>query len=269
MANYKQLKEQVVSFIKTNGNQEITGQLLQYVLINIINTVGENATFIDIATPSTNPENIDGNGFYIAGPGTYPDFNNTVVKQGSIAIFANNNNDAWVANIIDISTPNYYVLESKSTFEQTVQQIKIENRKPGMIISYKDDETQKWIIRQFIENAVEDSIFTKEENWNNIVSKSNNYTGMEKVKNVISVDKNLNPIQILPLGSAQDITDNTIQSINESRIVRISAVTDCHIWQYTEEKTGSGVLLPKGQTEYFTVYENYTLEISGTANIME
>ena len=88
------------------------------------------------------------------------------------------------------------------------------------------------------------------------------------MKNIMPLDKNLNIIPVLPIGSAQDITDGTIPA-GESRIIRISAVTDCRVWQYDGEKNGSGVLLPKGQTEYFAIYENYAVEVAGTANIME
>lgn len=55
MAKWSDLKAAVAEVIKTNGNQEITGAVLQNVLNNIISNVGENASFVDVATPSTNP----------------------------------------------------------------------------------------------------------------------------------------------------------------------------------------------------------------------
>ena len=39
MGNYDELKQAVSDVIKTNGNQEITGQLMQNTLLSIINTV--------------------------------------------------------------------------------------------------------------------------------------------------------------------------------------------------------------------------------------
>ena len=54
MANWSVLKAAIANAIKTNGNQEITGQVLQNALNNIVSTVGENATFAGIATPTTN-----------------------------------------------------------------------------------------------------------------------------------------------------------------------------------------------------------------------
>lgn len=75
MGNWSDLKKAVAQVIKQNGNQEITGQILQNTLNTIISNVGQHATFVDIATPSTNPGTPDGNVFYIASQaGTYANF---------------------------------------------------------------------------------------------------------------------------------------------------------------------------------------------------
>lgn len=66
MAKWSDLKAAIAQIIKTNGNQEITGRLLQNVLNNIVSSVGENSTFAGIATPSTNPGTPDGPVFYLA-----------------------------------------------------------------------------------------------------------------------------------------------------------------------------------------------------------
>ena len=90
MANYKELKAVVQQVIKTNGNQDITGQSLQNMLVNMISGLGAEATFAGIATPGTNPGNPDGNVFYLAlQPGLYTNFGNKTVKAGCIAVLAN------------------------------------------------------------------------------------------------------------------------------------------------------------------------------------
>ena len=87
MANWSTLKAAVASIINTNGNQAITGQLLQNVLNNIITSVGENCTFAGIATPTTNPGAPDGNVFYLATTaGTYSNFNGIVIEEGEAVI---------------------------------------------------------------------------------------------------------------------------------------------------------------------------------------
>lgn len=76
MGNYEQLKSEVSNVIKTNGTQSITGQIMQNVLLTIISTIGENATFAGIAEPTTIPGTPDGNLFYIAyEKGIYANFN--------------------------------------------------------------------------------------------------------------------------------------------------------------------------------------------------
>ena len=88
MANWSTLKAAIAQIIKTNNNQEITGANMQSVLNNIIDNVGENATYAGIATPSTNPGVPDGNVFYIASEaGTYSNFNKLVLDAGNIGIF--------------------------------------------------------------------------------------------------------------------------------------------------------------------------------------
>ena len=83
MANWSVLKAAIANAIKTNGNQEITGQVLQNALNNIVSTVGENATFAGIATPTTNPGTPDGPIFYFATEaGTYSNFGGVNIKKG-------------------------------------------------------------------------------------------------------------------------------------------------------------------------------------------
>ena len=87
MANWSDLKAAVASIVKTKGNKEITGQVLQNVLNNNISNVGLNSTFAGIATPGTNPGTPDGNVFYLATTeGTYSNFNGIVINSGEAVI---------------------------------------------------------------------------------------------------------------------------------------------------------------------------------------
>jgi lysophospholipase L1-like esterase len=96
MANWSTLKAAVANIIKTNGNQKITGQVLQNTLNSIINTVGENATFAGIAIPSTNPGSPDGPIFYFANSvGVYSNFDGIELENPSLIVLYNNTNGAW------------------------------------------------------------------------------------------------------------------------------------------------------------------------------
>lgn len=99
MGNYEELKQAVSDVIKTNGNQEITGQVLQNTLLSIINIVGANATFVGIATPTTIPGTPDQNIFYLATiEGRYINFDNIILPNGISVIYINNNQ--WAYKII-------------------------------------------------------------------------------------------------------------------------------------------------------------------------
>lgn len=103
MGNYEQLKQAISDVIKTNGNQEITGAILQNALLSIISTIGKNATFAGIATPKTNPGTPDGNVFYIAAQaGIYSNFEGTEIEAG-ITVFLWKGSSWLVSNILTIS----------------------------------------------------------------------------------------------------------------------------------------------------------------------
>lgn len=104
MANWSILKQAIADTIKTNGNQEITGQLLQNTLTSIVNSIGENATFAGVATPSTNPGVQDGNVFYFAStPGLYTNFSGITVGKDEFSILHNNAN-GWAKTQIFTNT---------------------------------------------------------------------------------------------------------------------------------------------------------------------
>lgn len=106
MGNYEELKAAVASVIKTNGNQEITGQVLQNTLTTLISQVGANATFAGIATPETAPGTPDQNVFYIAGQsGVYANFGGYEVAKNAVAF--NNVGGNWVATELNLLSSDF------------------------------------------------------------------------------------------------------------------------------------------------------------------
>lgn len=107
MANYEQLKASIIAAIYDNGNQEITGDVLQSVLLGIVNIIGANATLAGVAETGTIPGSVDQNAFYIASaPGYYSGFGLTADKQG-VNIFFNKSGSWEVANFTSFKTyPN-------------------------------------------------------------------------------------------------------------------------------------------------------------------
>lgn len=108
MANWTNLKAAVSAVIKTNGNQEITGQILQNTLNDVIANLGAGATYVGVATPTTNPGTPDGNNFYFAQQrGTYPNFNGIVIDGKQLYVLTNTSG-TWVAQPtgIDVGAAN-------------------------------------------------------------------------------------------------------------------------------------------------------------------
>lgn len=94
MANYATLKAAIAAAIRENGNNEITGTLLQQQLLAMVNSLGVGYQYAGIATPTTNPGTPDQNVFYIASTaGTYTNFGGLVLADGEIAILKYNG--AW------------------------------------------------------------------------------------------------------------------------------------------------------------------------------
>lgn len=90
MANYSNLISAINAVIKTNGNNEITGAILQNVLDTIVSTIGANRTYAGIAVPTTAPGTPDANIFYLASTaGSYVNFDNITVNPAELAVIVN------------------------------------------------------------------------------------------------------------------------------------------------------------------------------------
>ena len=87
MSNYNSLKTTIDAHIKQNGNQEITGQILNSVLNQMVTTLGAGYQFAGVATIATNPGTPDAKVFYIAnGKGTYEKFGGLEVTEDDVVV---------------------------------------------------------------------------------------------------------------------------------------------------------------------------------------
>lgn len=114
MGGYTELKAAIAAVIKANGNNEITGAIMQNVLNTIVSTVGANKTFVGIANADTNPGTPDGNVFYIAyTAGNYVNFQsgagNLTVNPGELAILYNGTVN-WGKFVIGMSSDGVIAL---------------------------------------------------------------------------------------------------------------------------------------------------------------
>lgn len=110
MSQYSNLKSAITAVIKENGNNEITGNLLQQTLLAMVNSLGSAFQFVGVAQPSTNPGTPDQNVFYIAGAGSYPNFNNTTVADGYMGVFKYNG--SWIIETLQVGKNYDSIIEN-------------------------------------------------------------------------------------------------------------------------------------------------------------
>lgn len=124
------LLDSIKSSIKQNRNQEITGTVLQNVLVNMVNQLGANMTYAGLATPTTKPGAPNGPTFYIAvSAGTYTNFNGIKVAENEIALLKFYNNiwskDTLLSNTSDVTRQstdiNLGITNAAGVYEATIK----------------------------------------------------------------------------------------------------------------------------------------------------
>lgn len=107
MKDYNTLKSEIQRYIRTNNDQEITGEVLQSVLIGIVSNVGENAGFSGIAKKATSPGTPDGPVFYFATEqGVYPNFGGIEIEKENTLNIIYNTEDGWSTLYLGNLVPN-------------------------------------------------------------------------------------------------------------------------------------------------------------------
>lgn len=88
MSKYCAIKNATNAYIRSNGRQEITGNILNSVLVATIDSLGKFFQFGGLATPDTDPgSDLDQNVAYIAGTeGIYSHLGNVSIEYGEIAV---------------------------------------------------------------------------------------------------------------------------------------------------------------------------------------
>ena len=133
------MKNVISKVIKTNGNQEITGAVLQNVLLSIINNVGKYSTFIGIARTNSNPGTQDGNVFLISGdPGVYVNLGGFTLNPYELGVIKNTSG-TWGLDVIKLPFSVYQVdkyFTTDGTLENAVSFIPNNRIRKGDNISF-------------------------------------------------------------------------------------------------------------------------------------
>lgn len=129
MSNYNSLKATIDANIKQNGNQEITGQILNSVLNAMVTTLGTGYQFAGVATIATNPGTPDAKVFYIAnGKGTYEKFGGLEVTEDDVVVFY------WDSSWHKVST-GIASNEKLSELDTQINESKQETKEEGFYVT--------------------------------------------------------------------------------------------------------------------------------------
>ena len=129
MANYTQLKTAIQAVIYENSDEDITGQIMQDALMQIINqSIVQGSLFKGLASPDTVPDAPDANVFYITSqPGTYVNFGGVVVQDKQLVILTNKTGSwkvlrlvSWVDSDVPFSCDNALSNTSTNPVENRV-----------------------------------------------------------------------------------------------------------------------------------------------------
>lgn len=131
MANYNSLKEAIRAAVYDNSKEDITGQILQDCLMQIINqSVVQGSLFKGVANPLTNPGTPDGNVFYITGQaGTYVNFGGVIVQDKQLVVLTNQTGSwqvlrlvSWADSEAPFSCDSFLSADSMNPVENRVLQ---------------------------------------------------------------------------------------------------------------------------------------------------
>lgn len=174
MANWQELKRAIAEVIRSNGLQEITGQLMQDALNSIISNLGGNPSYAGIADVKTDPGTPDANVFYIAAkPGTYTYFNGIEVPNGNIGILSNETGN-WQLSTILFSAFGVQ-MQIDNTLTTTSKKI------PGAINELNENKADNEDIPTNLSQLKNDEEFIKNtvDNLTNYYLKKDTYTKSE------------------------------------------------------------------------------------------
>lgn len=158
MANWTALKTAIAAVIKTNGNKEITGAVLQSTLNNIVSNLGLDATYKGFANKSTIPGNPDNNVFYFCNEiGIYPNFGALEITDNQLHILSYSaDNNLWskikiTSNPDAYNVTTFHPLESGQFYTMVTAANAVPNeiRKNGLIVIY-ESASGVWQKMQFV-----------------------------------------------------------------------------------------------------------------------
>ena len=257
MANYQLLKADIDEKVYQNGRQEITGQILNSVLNQMVNTLGAGYQFAGVATTATNPGTPDAKVFYIAnGKGTYTNFDGIEVTEDEVVILYWDSSWHKVSTgiasqekltelgtqvIYDVTANNngatFASLSALLSDENLSTLIPSEVRCGGMSLRFVQSSDNKYVQYRLMSNAFSTTV----SNWQGVddepTAGSDNLVKSGAVEKYLAKDKN---VVYNPEGTSGGITVNGEIVASDSYIIVRPILL----------KSGETISLNKGENVY-------------------
>ena len=152
MANYKILEEAIKRSIKANGAQEITGQVLQGILINMLDTLSDGYSFEGEASTNKIPDTSTKRAYLASVSGVYTSYGNITVDSGEVAILLFDGNSWKKVSLFNPSTLTPYVevdvskLNADSSFElaAAIARVPQDYQKGGLTIKFIEKSSNEY-----------------------------------------------------------------------------------------------------------------------------
>ena len=186
MSNYNNLKTSIDANIKQNGNQEITGPILNSVLNQMVNILGTGYQFAGVAVSDTDPGAPDAKVFYIAnGKGAYEKFGGIEVTEDDVVVLY------WDSSWHKVST-GIASQEKLSELEGKVSEISVEETEDiteEVEVQNDDGDTIVKVGFATTQNDEQEQVFTNDEGTEDFAK-----IGSYGIKAKAFLDLNGNPI---------------------------------------------------------------------------
>lgn len=251
MANWNDLLAAINAVIKTNGNQEITGAILQNVLDTMVSSLGANPTFAGIASTSTTPGTPDGNVYWIASnPGTYANFGG-YVHDGKHVVFFVNTASGWSAIDTGIKSEVNTFIFSSDTYGLSayIEDIVFElnNNVADSVIYKPNGDLRKFAIQNIDTSVTPGMVVVYRENDEGVLSAWASMTNTDwmTTKNIVFTTQNVTvriflkqipAARMYPLSAANVINRNVIRRalINRSVANNTASITEIQSVLFSE-----------------------------------
>lgn len=179
MANYQSIIADINSKITTNGQNEITGEVLNSVLRGMVSTLGEGYQFGGLVSPSSAFTPTDAKMVFLAvQEGTYSNFDGFYVPHGYIAVFKYDS--TWTQTQYPLSIPHgIFVVNENDNIQDQFADIDTFKRECSMLLVsdgssivgriIPSSTNYGWLIERGdgfqMTSTVDDTIFDDNETW--------------------------------------------------------------------------------------------------------